>query len=183
MQFIWNLVLSSLSGHVCLPGLRGQAANPALGGARSTSCYILLAERWPHKCLSNSQLIHNNAAGPLKSTKTKMCETVKARFLGWLARLEAVQKDRVLFRLCVFWPCPWCSSEQTASLTSLEAFVQTHRALSLPQGAVWHWKPDTQQAKWIPSYARSHYYFLWLAPEMSQGPYTLAKNPWHHLYY
>lgn len=119
MQFIWNLVLSSLPGHVCLPGPREQAVNPALGGARSTSCYILLAERGPHKCLLNSQLIHNNTAGPFKSTKMKTCETIKLRFLGWwrgwkwfrrtVCFLSYVFSDRALgapLRRQPAWP-PW----------------------------------------------------------------------------
>lgn len=73
----------SLRAHVRTPGLRGQAVNPALGDTRSISCYILSAEGGPHKCLFNSQLIHNNAAGPAKSTKMKKCETIKLKFLGW----------------------------------------------------------------------------------------------------
>lgn len=73
----------SLRAHVRTPGLQGQAVNPALGDTRSISCYILSAEGGPHKCLFNSQLIHNNAAGPAKSTKMKKCETIKLKFLGW----------------------------------------------------------------------------------------------------
>jgi len=66
-----------------MPGLQGQAVNPALGDARSISCYFLSAEGGVHKHFFNSQLIHNNAAGPVKSTKMKTCETIKLKFLGW----------------------------------------------------------------------------------------------------
>lgn len=83
VQFIWNLVLSSLTGHMFSPGLQGQIVQPALGDMRSMSCYIPLAEGGPHEWFFNSQLIHNNTAGPVKSTEMKTCETIKLKLLGW----------------------------------------------------------------------------------------------------
>lgn len=46
--------------------------------------------------------------------------------------------------------CSWCSFGEGASLTSLEALVQTQPALALPQSGLAP-KPDSRCAKCIPS--------------------------------
>lgn len=82
----------SLRARVRTPGPQGQAVNPALRDTGSTCCCILLAEGGPHKYLFNSQLILNNAAGPVKSTEMKTCEAIKLRFLGWWQRWKGFRE-------------------------------------------------------------------------------------------
>lgn len=192
MQFIWSLVLSSLSRHVYIrQKSKGRLLPQPLERQwvlHANEYFILLAEGPLHKCFFNSQLIHNNTAGPVKSTEMKKCETIKPKFLGWWQGWKRFKRDHVLFRLWAFWPCSQCFPAHGAPLGREPAWppwkLSCKPSLLLPfHRVVWHQNPTPGAPNVSLAYAWSHCYFLWLAPELSQGPHALAKSTQHHLYY
>lgn len=104
-------------------GLQGQAVNPAPGDTGSISLHILP----PHKCLFNSGLILDKAAGALKSPAMKTCETINPRLLGCQQHWKGFTGTMCFSIQGVLAPALgvpssfWCSLEPRASLTSLAA--------------------------------------------------------------